>query len=583
MQNITQNKSVQRKTLIKEIQYLTIFIPAFIIISVQLVSLWIISDSMLQDLQKKAQITLGQTRDFLEEPLYNLDNAQVIRIGEVLLSSGLISGMYLESTASDVLIDKPPLKESKALPPLQTDIYYNKLLIGKVILYYNDNEIIRTRALLGLIAGITVLAVILANLMANRFIIRARIQKPLNAIVSGIDTIAAGKYGTLIQETDYSDVNLLIGMMNDMTSKIQMKSMELQDSNNLLELRVLERTERLENSIRELHQAQDLLIESEKLTALGQLSAGLAHELNTPLGAILSSNRTMIEFLDNKQRALIDFLPALEGSQRLLFERILEYGMKRSVILEFPSTSLKEKRELSSLLEKSGVPNSRNVAEALLDIGIPDKLPELLEVLRTGKNIEIIEIANASVIARRMAEIVDVGTKKAASVIAALRSYLEPDIQGEGQVVDIVKDLENVLVLMHNMLKYGIKIKREFSEIHVFGSSDKLSQVWINLIRNAAQAMEFKGTMVLRTGTKDGKVFVSVIDTGSGIPDEIKDRIFDPFFTTKKKGEGMGLGLDICRRILEAHGGSISFNSRPGHTEFRVVLPEIASGETVIS
>ena len=87
---------------------------------------------------------------------------------------------------------------------------------------------------------------------------------------------------------------------------------------------------------------------------------------------------------------------------------------------------------------------------------------------------------------------------------------------------------------MHNMLKYGVQIKREFTDVRVLGSSDALGQVWINLIRNAAQAMDFKGELIIRTEIRGEKALVSIIDSGSGIPGEIADHIFEPFFTTKK-------------------------------------------------
>ncbi len=97
--------------------------------------------------------------------------------------------------------------------------------------------------------------------------------------------------------------------------------------------------------------------------------------------------------------------------------------------------------------------------------------------------------------------------------------------------------------------------------------------------------MNFKGCLTLRTGKTGDRVIVSIVDSGSGIAPEIQDRIFEPFFTTKKEGEGIGLGLDVCKRIVEAHGGEITFRSRPGETEFLVSLPgcvEVPAGNAEI-
>jgi len=174
-----------------------------------------------------------------------------------------------------------------------------------------------------------------------------------------------------------------------------------------------------------------------------------------------------------------------------------------------------------------------------------------------------------------MAEIVDVAAHKAANVVSALRSYLNPAMNEVSRVVEVDRDIEKVLLLMNNLLKHGIQVQCEFSGVHVLGSSDKLAQVWLNLIRNAAQAMDFKGQLIVRTEQKDGWALISVIDSGPGIPDSIVDRIFEPFFTTKKEGEGMGLGLDICRRIIGSYHGTLSATSMPGCTEFCVRLPSV--------
>jgi signal transduction histidine kinase len=158
-------------------------------------------------------------------------------------------------------------------------------------------------------------------------------------------------------------------------------------------------------------------------------------------------------------------------------------------------------------------------------------------------------------------------------VVSALRSYLSPEQADAEAIVEVDRDLLRVLTLMHNMLKHGITVTTELEPVRVIGSSDRLSQVWMNLIRNAAQAMEYSGALLIRAVKSEGRVIVSVIDSGPGVPLEIRDKIFQPFFTTKKQGEGLGLGLDICRKIVESARGSITLESRPGRTEFRVNLP----------
>jgi len=130
-------------------------------------------------------------------------------------------------------------------------------------------------------------------------------------------------------------------------------------------------------------------------------------------------------------------------------------------------------------------------------------------------------------------------------------------------------------VMLSYKLKQGIEIVRNYDpglpRIDSFGS--ELNQVWTNLIDNAADAMEGKGTLRIRTVREGDEVMVEITDSGTGVPTEIQTRIFDPFFTTKPMGQGTGLGLDTVYRIVRKHRGNVSYVSHPGNTCFRVRLP----------
>jgi signal transduction histidine kinase len=143
------------------------------------------------------------------------------------------------------------------------------------------------------------------------------------------------------------------------------------------------------------------------------------------------------------------------------------------------------------------------------------------------------------------------------------------------QDVDIVHGLENTLTILNHKLKRGITVQREYPQkallVHSFGS--ELNQVWTNLIDNASDAMNGSGTLEVRAFLDGDCAIVEIADSGSGIPAEVQPRIFEPFFTTKGVGEGTGLGLDTVHRIIRKHKGTISFQSRPGRTVFRVSLP----------
>jgi signal transduction histidine kinase len=177
-----------------------------------------------------------------------------------------------------------------------------------------------------------------------------------------------------------------------------------------------------------------------------------------------------------------------------------------------------------------------------------------------------------------MTEIVAVAAEKVAAVVAALRHNIgKQNLKGVGEV-DVERDIETVLTLLHNKMKFGVAVERRFCGARARGSSPELCQVWMNLITNAAQAMRYEGTLTITTESDGEWTSVSIADSGPGIPDAIRDHIFEPFFTTKGAGEGMGLGLDICKKIVDSHRGRISFESRPGKTSFTVVLPSAVEG-----
>jgi signal transduction histidine kinase len=138
---------------------------------------------------------------------------------------------------------------------------------------------------------------------------------------------------------------------------------------------------------------------------------------------------------------------------------------------------------------------------------------------------------------------------------------------------DVVNDVETVLTLYYNQMKYGIEIIRDYEEVPpVLCFPDKLHQIWVNILNNALQAMNYKGILKISISNDGDKVKVSIANNGPAIPDDIINMIFEPFFTTKKLGEGTGLGLDIVKRILDEIGGSINVETNPEVTTFNVWL-----------
>jgi signal transduction histidine kinase len=567
---ITKNRN-----LMDESHRMSILISSCTILLIQLISIAVLSAFMIADTNHKAIKTADEIRVVLTEPLYNVDDQQTIRIGEALLSSERVAGITIVSAESGRLLDKSLSAASRWIPSQKRDIEYEGIHLGTVELHFSYSGIAEVTNSFLLIMLTVIAAVLVANYLAHRLFSRKRIKRILDQLMGGIREIAAGRYDRRIDETGYDDIDAIIRLMNDMSSKVKSKNEELLVLNSGLERRVADRTFELEAALSEQRLLQDQLIEAGKLTALGQLSAGIAHELNTPLGAIQSSNQTLIEFFDVKASAALEFFGSLEPAERSLHETILSLGIKENRTLNVKHPGRKLARETCRRLEDAHVPESEEIADQLTEIGLSDRVSDIVPLLVTSRNLEIIETAGEAAIARRMVEIIDEASRRAAGVVSAFRSYLSPETSEEGTIVDIAADIGRVLTLMHNMLKRGIILKTDLAPAVVRGSSDKLSQVWMNLIRNAAQAMEYSGTLEISTIARGETAVASVTDSGPGIPDDIRDRIFEPFFTTKRRGEGIGLGLDICKKIVESHHGTITFESRPGRTEFIVSLPAI--------
>jgi signal transduction histidine kinase len=549
-------------------------IPALSIIIVATIS-QITSNSIMKiDLERRALITADEVVSILEVPLWNFDDDQSIRICEALLTSGRISGIILDTPSTGRLVSPSAVKGQKTILSLSRDISRGDILLGSVVLSFSDYGLIKQRDRLTGITFSIVTVVLLAGSLGSRFLLKKKLQAPLEVILSGIKTIASGNYGSPMSSTKYHEVNVLIDTINDMAANIQSTRNDLTEANSRLERRVMERTAELQSSLSDLNLAQKKLVVSEKLTALGYLAASMAHELNTPLGAIKSANTSITHYFERQQPDCISFSATLSEVQRGFLKRVVEMGSGTSANLHIANPSNRNRRMIVSELTTFGIDDARDVADLIIELDLADHVQELALHLHDNKGKEILKRASFVISARRMAEIIRVSVDKAANVVWSLRSYLEPGAVAVFQPVAVAQDIETVLAILPEQMKKGVNIIRKYAEIKALGPSDDLSRVWMHLIRNALQAMDVSGTLTISVEGRDNKVLVTVEDTGSGIPEELQHRLFEPFFTTKQKGEGMGLGLDICKGIVENCNGSISFESRSGMTRFLVALPE---------
>ncbi len=283
-----------------------------------------------------------------------------------------------------------------------------------------------------------------------------------------------------------------------------------------VELELLKRNAELNTLNDKLSVAQEYLLQSEKLASIGQLAAGVAHEINNPIGYIFSN----FGMLEEYQANLFEMLTAYE-----VFEASVEQGKSTEALRR-----LREKLEIDFLKKD---------------------VPELMKESREG-------------------------IERVRKIVQDLKGFSHIDSRSDWQPSNLHQGLDSTLNVINNEIKYRADIVKEYGDIPLVECVlSQINQVIMNLVINASHALgPERGKITIRTGRIDDSVWFEVQDTGSGIPKEILPRIFDPFYTTKPVGKGTGLGLSLSYGIVQKHQGTISVDTETGKgTTFRVTLP----------
>jgi two-component system NtrC family sensor kinase len=267
------------------------------------------------------------------------------------------------------------------------------------------------------------------------------------------------------------------------------------------------------------------LLQSEKMASVGQLAAGVAHEINNPTGFVSSNLKTLSDY------------------QKDLSRLIVEYRTLVSTLVDQPSATvvpnmLAEQARVIAALENE------------IDIGfILKDIPDLIEESREG-------------------------TERIKKIVMDLKDFAHPGMDKTCEV-DINHGIESTLNVVWNELKYNATVTKDLSDLpKIKGYPQQLNQVFMNILVNAGQAIPEKGEIQIRTRASDGHVEIRIQDTGTGISPENLKKIFDPFFTTKEIGKGTGLGLHVVHSIVEKHRGTVEVTSEVGRgTTFTISLP----------
>ncbi|WP_086933700.1 sensor histidine kinase [Agarilytica rhodophyticola] len=286
----------------------------------------------------------------------------------------------------------------------------------------------------------------------------------------------------------------------------------------------------LENKSRELFESNQSLVQAynrlkdqkaqllhqEKLASIGQLAAGVAHEINNPTGFVKSNLRTMVSYAQS-------FTKIVES-----YEDLINDTSNGDTEIKSKVKKIRRKNDLDFIMED-----------------MFDLLEESLE-----------------------------GTERIEDIVMGLKNFARPD-QDEKQLFSLNECIESTLKLVNNEVKYKADIELDLGEIpEIEGKPGAISQVILNLVVNAADAIPEHGNIFIATAVDKKEIKMSIRDNGSGIPQDILTKIYDPFFTTKEVGKGTGLGLAISHGIIQKHGGRLTVESKEGEgTEFTIALP----------
>jgi signal transduction histidine kinase len=322
-------------------------------------------------------------------------------------------------------------------------------------------------------------------------------------------------------------LNEMYGKLGDKTLEVMQKNQELEAERKALEVRVEQRTNDLQklneqllgNNVElmqlneKLESAHVQLLQSEKMASIGQLAAGVAHEINNPVGFVNSNLGTLEKYMTE------------------LFKVIAAYQQAEA---------------------KAGGELCPEVAQVRKSVDLPYLMEDVPNLIKESRE----------------------GLTRVKRIVQDLKDFSHVD-ESTWQQADLEKGMDSTLNVVTSEIKYKAEVVKEYAGLpEVECMPSQINQVFMNLLVNASQAIETKGVITIRSGVEGEEVWLEVADTGKGIAPEHLNRIFDPFFTTKPVGTGTGLGLSLSYGIVQKHGGRIEAKSEVGKgTTMRVWLP----------
>ncbi len=352
-----------------------------------------------------------------------------------------------------------------------------------------------------------VIAFLVLGMIASYYLTKF-LMKPLSDLVEGTKELSKGNLEYRFRESNYEEISKLVITYNHMAENLQALYSDL-------EKKVKERTIELENANNELKNTQVLMVHSEKMRSLGELVAGITHEINNPVNFIHGN----LVHLKNYTNALFELIDAYQEVESDISE-------EKKLMLD----EIKKKIEIDFIRED---------------------LPMLIASCQEG-------------------------SERTKNIILDLKNFSRVDEMVINEI-NLPKEIDTTLNILHNKIKNKVEIVKEYEDDIplVEGYGGQLNQVFMNILDNASYAVgENDGKIFIRLYKKEKNVIIEIEDTGCGMSKEQAEKIFDPFFTTKPVGSGTGLGLSISYKVVQRHNGNISVSSEPGKgTKFTIVLP----------
>ena len=474
-----------------------------------------------KDLNDSISITLFQT---LNEKLKNNDIEEVKLTAQKMVDSNIVALVIIkdQTTNQNLVLTTPSAKLKKVFTannistkslkkkkPLADSIYRQSIIKdGKLIElgFYNEPitkiylDMLRDN-MIAMVFIFIFLGFFLSNLISGILI------KPINILIKSLGDFAKGNFSHRLEETNYLEINRLIRSYNEMAESLE----KLYQS---LEQQVKDRTKELEVAYSELKSTQAMMVHSEKMKSLGELVAGITHEINNPVNFIYGN-------LIHLKNYTNDMLSVIE--QYSEFDSDLTEEHKQKI------QDLKEEIDLEFL---------------------KDDLPELIRSCQEG-------------------------TERTKNIVLDLKNFsrLEEAVINN---VDLPKEIDTTLNILHNKFKNKITVHKEYQENipRVEGFGGQLNQVFMNILDNAAFAIKEKGDVWIRLKSDNNNAIIEFEDNGCGMDEKIVKKVFDPFFTTKEVGQGTGLGMAISYKVIKNHHGTIDLVSKQNEgTKFTITLP----------